>query len=160
MDFTQTWVTFTRYKGQIGLLIAGIVLFAAGWQLGRVMSPYYAAHPILFTEGGSVDAGNPLALQQLREQGLAKASLIPTVNAPQVAGVVAVASTSPAVTPTTADVVAKMYVGSINSDKYHHRDCAAANQIKEENKVWFATPQDAEAAGYTASKCTQDRLKQ
>jgi|GEM_PF-673866 len=160
MDFTQTWVTFTRYKGQLGLLVAGIMLFAAGWQLGRVMSPYYAAHSIVFTEVAANDAGNPLALQQLREQGLAKASPIPTVNTPQVAGVVAVATATPTVTLTATDAAAKTYVGSINSDKYHHRDCAAANQIKEENKVWFATPQDAEAAGYTASKCTQDRLKQ
>lgn len=46
------------------------------------------------------------------------------------------------------------YVGSINSTKYHLPWCAGAKQIKEENKIWFATKEDAAAAGYSpAANC-------
>jgi hypothetical protein len=40
------------------------------------------------------------------------------------------------------------YVGSKNSNKYHLPDSAAAKRIKEENKVWFKSKEDAEAKGY------------
>ena len=160
MDLTRAWVAFNQHKGRIGSVVAGLLLFIAGWQLGRVMSPYYAANPIVFTEATSnsvMPPGDPTALQELREQGVVLRS--PAV---QVAGA-ATATVSPAApsaaSPASSELTkTKLYVGSVNSDKYHHRDCAAVNQIKEENKIWFATPQEAEAAGYTASKCTQDRL--
>ncbi|MEX2008424.1 MAG: hypothetical protein WD850_02975 [Candidatus Spechtbacterales bacterium] len=46
-------------------------------------------------------------------------------------------------------------VGSINSDKYHFEYCSGASSIKEDNQVWFASPQEAQEAGYTlAGNCT------
>jgi hypothetical protein len=46
------------------------------------------------------------------------------------------------------------YVASKNGTKYHLPWCGSAKQIKEENKIWFKTKADAEAAGYTpASNC-------
>ena len=48
----------------------------------------------------------------------------------------------------------KKYVGSKNSDKYHLPWCSGAARIAEENKVWFASKEEAEAAGYTpAANC-------
>ena len=45
-------------------------------------------------------------------------------------------------------------VGSINSTKYHFPWCSGAQRIKEDNKVWFASAQDARARGYTpAANC-------
>lgn len=45
-------------------------------------------------------------------------------------------------------------VASKNGTKYHFPHCAGAKQIKEENKIVFATPAAAEAAGYTlAANC-------
>src|SRR3989344_5486272 len=45
-------------------------------------------------------------------------------------------------------------VVSKNSTKYHYSHCSGAKQIKEENKIIFATPTAAEAAGYTlAANC-------
>lgn len=161
MDLTHAWVVLQKHKGRFGAILGGIVLFGAGWQLGRVMSPYYASHPIVFTESSSHQgavAGDPMALQELREQGIALRS-----PEAQVAGAIAsqtlAATSSAAVSAAPEAQAAQLYVGSVNSDLYHHRDCAAAKQIKEENKVWFATPEEAEVAGYTASKCTQDRLR-
>ncbi len=49
---------------------------------------------------------------------------------------------------------AKNYVGSKNGTKYHLPWCGSAKQIKEENKVWFSSKEEAEAQGYTpASNC-------
>ena len=45
-------------------------------------------------------------------------------------------------------------VGSINGTKYHLPECPGATQIKEENKIWFPSAEDAQKAGYTpASNC-------
>lgn len=45
-------------------------------------------------------------------------------------------------------------VASKTGKKYHFPWCAGAQQIKEENKVWFANEAEARAAGYSpASNC-------
>ena len=41
------------------------------------------------------------------------------------------------------------YVASRNGTKYHLPWCAGAKSISEQNKIWFASKEDAEAAGYT-----------
>jgi len=46
------------------------------------------------------------------------------------------------------------YVGSKNGSVYHFPWCSGAQRIKDENKVWFATKEEAERAGYRpASNC-------
>lgn len=42
------------------------------------------------------------------------------------------------------------FVGSKNSDKYHLSSCAVAKRIKPENRVCFASEDDARAKGYKA----------
>lgn len=45
-------------------------------------------------------------------------------------------------------------VGSRSGTKYHLLDCPGAQQMKEENKVYFESVDMAEAAGYTpAANC-------
>jgi hypothetical protein len=45
-------------------------------------------------------------------------------------------------------------VASKNGTKYYPSTCAGANRISESNKVWFASAQAAETAGYTlAANC-------
>ena len=45
-------------------------------------------------------------------------------------------------------------VVSKNGTKYHYLHCSGVKQIKEENKIVFATPEAAEASGYTlAANC-------
>lgn len=58
-------------------------------------------------------------------------------------------------TPSTEEKkAAETYVASKSGTKYHLPWCPGAKQIKEENKVWFATKVDAEKAGYTpAANC-------
>jgi adenylosuccinate synthase len=56
----------------------------------------------------------------------------------------------------TADTGIFPYVASRNGTKYHHITCAGAKQIKETNKLFFATIQEAEAAGYSrAANCNK-----
>lgn len=77
------------------------------------------------------------------------ASIIMTESAvPErmVAGGASGASSSVATTGT--------YVASKNGSKYHLPYCPGAQQMKEENKVWFSSKEEAEAAGYTpAANC-------
>lgn len=57
-------------------------------------------------------------------------------------------------TSPSATVGEKSFVASKNSDKYHFPWCSGAKRIKEENKVWFTTREEAKAAGYTpAANC-------
>ncbi len=51
---------------------------------------------------------------------------------------------------------ADQYVASKTGTKYHHITCPGAKQIKEENKIYFATINEAMAAGYSkAANCNQ-----
>lgn len=45
------------------------------------------------------------------------------------------------------------FVGSVKSNKFHLPDCPYAKKIKDENKIWFDSIQDAESQGYVPAKC-------
>ena len=64
---------------------------------------------------------------------------------------------APAVTQTAAVAASRgsgVYVASKSGTKYYLPSCSGVSRIKEENKVWFATVGEAQAAGYTpASNC-------
>lgn len=45
----------------------------------------------------------------------------------------------------------KRYVSSKNGKMYYSIGCSGANRIKEENKIWFSTKEDAEKSGYALS---------
>ena len=70
-------------------------------------------------------------------------------------------SESPTTTPKTPEQSTQQvipqkeqYVASKNGTKYHLPWCPGAKQIKEENKIWFSSKEEAEKAGYTpASNC-------
>lgn len=63
------------------------------------------------------------------------------------------AGTNSAVAPQTS-TGEKTYVGSKNSNKYHLPWCSGAARIAEENKVWFASKEEAAEAGYIpATNC-------
>ncbi|MBI1888440.1 MAG: hypothetical protein HYS15_00680 [Candidatus Spechtbacteria bacterium] len=47
-----------------------------------------------------------------------------------------------------------LFVASKNSTKYYLPTCAGVKRIKEENKIWFNSKEEAEGLGYTpASNC-------
>ncbi len=48
----------------------------------------------------------------------------------------------------------KKFVASKNGTKYHQPWCPGAQKISEANKIWFASQEEAEKAGYTpAANC-------
>ncbi|MBU1177672.1 hypothetical protein KJ903_00465 [Patescibacteria group bacterium] len=47
------------------------------------------------------------------------------------------------------------YVASKNGSKYYLISCSGANRIKEENKVWFDSAEEAKAEGYEPAKNCQ-----
>lgn len=54
----------------------------------------------------------------------------------------------------TAAETKPVLVGSKNGTKYHYLWCPGASQMKEENKVYFKSREEAEKAGYTpAANC-------
>lgn len=64
--------------------------------------------------------------------------------------------TANAATTTTTNAKASepQFVGSRNGSKYHLLWCPGAKQIKEENKVYFTSKEEAEKKGYSpASNC-------
>lgn len=44
------------------------------------------------------------------------------------------------------------FLASINGKAYYPKDCAAANRIKEENRIWFDTREEAETQGYNPAQ--------
>jgi hypothetical protein len=46
-----------------------------------------------------------------------------------------------------------VFVASKNSKIYHRPDCKYVNSIKEENKIWFQSAEEAEDKGFTAHDC-------
>lgn len=148
-DPTGLWVFTQRWGSKLGLLLVGCLLFIAGWMTGRIMSPYYAANPIVFENNSQAACvsvgGSSEALAELREAGQ-------TTATPEFQPTVAAAQTS------APAVASKTFVGSKNSDLYHDPSCATAKRIKEENQVWFATQEEAQKAGYSPSACTKEKL--
>ena len=70
--------------------------------------------------------------------------------------------TNPAVTTskpaqkTNTTKTAKNYFGSSRGSKYYSIGCTGGKTLKEENKIWFATKEEAEKAGYElSSTCKQ-----
>ena len=44
-----------------------------------------------------------------------------------------------------------LFLASVNGSKYYPKNCPAASQVKEENRIWFATQKVAGEAGYKPS---------
>ena len=78
-------------------------------------------------------------------------------NDPLQAGVVAskgIAQTSPIPSNSAKILTSGAYVASKNGTKYYSTGCSGAKRIKDANKVFFETANDAEAQGYSrASGC-------
>lgn len=156
MTLAFLWATWHKYRTKSAYLLVALLLFGAGWQMGRIMSPWYSGSPIVFQDNScDQSAGTSEQLALLKQAG--SPSNTPN-NSPAVAGAINQPTQEdlPAA-PSDTDPVHN-YAGSKNSNMYHHRDCTVWKRIKEENLIWWATPAEAEAAGYQPSKCTQDKL--
>lgn len=50
------------------------------------------------------------------------------------------------------DVKATAYIGNSNSHIFHNPSCSSANTMKEENKIFFKSREEAVNGGYTPCK--------
>lgn len=74
-------------------------------------------------------------------------------NTPQLSNSVS-ASANTAAVSASLETSSGQVVASKNGTKYHYSWCAGAKQIAEKNKIYFASIEDARAAGLTpASNC-------
>ena len=101
------------------------------------------------TGGGAglpAQAGEPVRIEY--DPLLSAAAVSQTAAAPT--------RTSAAVSQTAAvPLPAGSVIASKSGSKYHYPSCPGAKQIKEANKITFASAQAAESAGYTlAANCS------
>lgn len=54
---------------------------------------------------------------------------------------------------TTSQKSSGVYVGSVDSDKYHNPSCRFAKEILPENEIWFDSIEDAQNSGYSPCGC-------
>ncbi|MEX0930874.1 MAG: hypothetical protein WDZ68_01135, partial [Candidatus Paceibacterota bacterium] len=84
--------------------------------------------------------------------GLGRASINPVAQNTQAAGIIM--TESEVVEEKVVTDTEQRLVGSKNSDKYHLPHCPGASRIKDENKVWFSSEDEARSMGYIpAANC-------
>ena len=68
--------------------------------------------------------------------------------------VLGAATPPPAANPAKGETSDKLYVASKNGSAYHFPWCSGAQRIKEANKIYFSSREEAEKAGYRpAANC-------
>ncbi len=126
MSIQEVWGNFKDFISKTDTILAGIIITTAivSFVLGR------------YSVINSVESGHVLSS-----------------NPPQILKVEDTTSTSSS-SPIANSVQNQQYVASKTGTKYHLPWCAGAKQMKEENKIWFNTKEEAEKAGYLpASNC-------
>ncbi len=130
----QEWITEHRQKLFLlgGFLVVGALAFEGGLLKGATLqsAPLVVSLPAVVTP--SVSAPGAL-IEESRSGKNTTPSVMETAQPS--------AGTCP-------------FVGSVNSDKYHLATCAVVKRIKPENRVCFASKEEAEKRGYKPS-CMQ-----
>lgn len=131
LDRFKEWIKENRQKLLLlaGFLVVGALAFESGLLRGRLAQadPLVVSLPVI-PEPVAVDQTQAAAEGKSVkgvEQGVSETAPEPQGECP--------------------------YVGSRNSDKYHLATCAVAKRIKPENRVCFASKEEAEKRGYIAS---------
>ncbi len=116
------------------ILLTGTLCFGLGTLAGR--------------EEGS--KGDGFWIEQLPPEELGIAATTSAADPAPVSASVAPSVFQPAAAAASAPQAGN-YVASKTGSKYYLPTCASAKRIKDENKVWFATKEAAEKAGYQPS---------
>ena len=118
-------------KGKdIIIIIIVILVGLASFKLGRDSK-----------EGESSAVKNESPAQTISQTANVISSQNPVVKKTQIAP-----KTTAPVIPTI-----KTYFASNRGNKYYSADCSGGKTIKQENKIYFATKEEAEGAGYELS---------
>lgn len=127
---TKSWTVANKERLLllVGLIAVGILAFEAGMLRGnlRQPEPLVLSIPAVADDGGRQDS---VSEEKSVLGGVGRTAAVASVSE-------------------SAKNCA--FVGSRNSDKYHLPACAVAKRIKPENRVCFASKEDAEKRGYIA----------
>lgn len=141
---TDRWIT-----GGIAVL-----LLALGFIAGRWTTLSNTATPIVFQEA----PGNQSSEASAKELNALVVEKKPSGQKETAT------SKSPSVQPTVkAEITSASsqnlgkFVASVNGEKYYFPDCSEVRRIKDENKIWFDSEDEAKESGYEASVCVQKR---
>jgi hypothetical protein len=135
------WLKKIKHNITPEIYIAGMIILVgfSSFGLGRLSALENMTLPISFSEHA-----------QVSEQVAGSGYIPPSIgNAGQLLG----SNGNQKMEPSTFKPGGQL-VGSKNGSKYHFPWCAGAQRIKEENKRWFNSPDEARSAGYSpASNC-------
>lgn len=144
-------IPHTREEGKIGprklpegALTALIVLLASSASFGLGMLAERSMSPK--DEGVKIEGVSAEALS-----AAAALAPIPKTAKSAPAARTAAPKAAKALPTGTATAATGKYVASRNGAKYYLPSCGTANRINEENKIYFNTKEEAEAAGFTPS---------
>lgn len=126
------WIT-----GAIALL-----LVLVGFLTGRWTTFTSTATPIVFQEAPTAGSG---------EQGVGSSEATP-----EDLRALVVEKKDP-IPNSQLSTAKSAFVASANGTKYYVPDCAEVRRIKEENKIWFDSEEEAKESGYEASECVKRR---
>ncbi len=147
----EKWLNFKQTLLGGDWLMSLLIVGVAG-------SSFWLGQQSVMVQNG-ISQSIPMEPQIFEEYGTTSRLIGASVSAPGERGTnpssADVTATSIATTPSPTSVPAMVpvgaYVASKNGTKYHLPWCAGAKAIKTENKIWFASKAEAEAAGYTAA---------
>lgn len=128
-----------------GVLVAAVVILSstASFGLGYIAGREGEGNdPVRIEQGAAVQAAGSLTAAVSAAPLTAKETVIAPAKAKKQEPV------------GTATEATGKYVASKKGSKYHLPTCSGAKSMSPENKIWFATKEEAEAAGFTpAANC-------
>lgn len=138
----------------VGMNIAGLIEKGKAY-LGRIPGDVLVVAVILLSASGSFGLGYLAGKDAGAREGFQVESLPMEASLPAAAiAAPSVAGKGVEVAPAPVMNAGGQYVASKNGTKYYLPWCGGAARIKEENKVWFASKEEAEAKGYEpAANC-------
>jgi hypothetical protein len=135
-----------KNKEFLGILCRDVLLCLIVCAVG--LSGFWAGK---IERGGGVAC--PVVLENVFPTSTSPVALQNTAPAPPVFHATASSVSVPKNPATTGE--GQGVVASKNGTKYHFPWCPGASQIKDENKIWFASEAAATAAGYAKAKNCQ-----
>jgi len=125
----------------IGIILISLVSFGSGWLLGNnsVLSSDAATQESIIIEDQKAVLTENLNLEAL--------SIKKTESENETTATIEEGQQIEEAKPETSNIVA-----SKNGTVYHYVWCSGAKRIKEENKIYFNSIEEAEKAGYRPAK--------
>ncbi|TSC63780.1 MAG: hypothetical protein G01um1014106_393 [Parcubacteria group bacterium Gr01-1014_106] len=139
-------------------ITGGIVmlLVAVGFIAGRWTALSNTVTPIVFQEAPG-NTSSEASAEELNALALEKKPAARTNTSAPAASTASRQPTVKAETTSSTLHASGKFVASANGEKYYFPDCTEVKRIKEENKIWFDSENEARESGYEPSVCVQKR---